>query len=98
MGFKGTKGEWNAFKLNERYVIGNEKDSTLHFIDCWLKGIGGIKSNEEAKANSLLISKAPEMLKMLKTFVDDFDFINEGGNYNYNIEQARKLIKEATEF
>jgi hypothetical protein len=98
MEFKGTSGKWRAINLCGRYVVGNDENSTLHFIDCWLEGIGGIATNKEAKANVLLISKAPEMLEMLKEYVRLLDgefspktFISE------LVEKTEILIKEATE-
>lgn len=58
--------------------------------------------SDESKANAQLISKAPEMLEMLKTAVNrienllilaDFLTLEQRQNYNKDIEQ---LIKEAT--
>jgi hypothetical protein len=64
MEFKGTKGEWRHIDLNGRHVIGNDESSPLHFIDCWLEGIGGIKTNEEAEANALLIADAGNTIQL----------------------------------
>ena len=98
MEFKGTQGKWEVFKLNGRFVVGREGSSTLRFIDCWYEGIGGIKTNEEAKANARLISKAPELLKMLNYFVKELDGLyHNGTEIDDKIEESKKLIKEATE-
>ncbi|MDV3636743.1 hypothetical protein CMU84_16455 [Elizabethkingia anophelis] len=52
----------------------------------------------EMEANAKLISKAPEILEMLKILIED---IEEEGNYSrqtsYDITEAKQLIKEATE-
>ena len=51
--------------------------------------------------NALLISKAPEMLKMLKELVKSADDMFNNGEpsetYYQLINKAEKLIKEATE-
>jgi hypothetical protein len=100
--FKGTKGKW---------VIGNSYG--LINNDCYWETIEVFKHtivetkgshfgipNIEAKYNNLLISKAPEMLKMLE-IINKHIKDNENINYairlmdrEFNIE---KLIKEATE-
>lgn len=51
---------------------------------------------EEAKANVQLIKKAPEMLEMLISFVNDFDncLIDD---FQIPRDRFEKLIKEATE-
>lgn len=83
MEFKGTKGRWEARlkgQITSSVYCGNTQ--------ICLKA----KSNLESKADMLLISKAPEMLEMLKDIVDTL----ESGEtpHIYKIEQ---LIKEATE-
>lgn len=52
------------------------------------------ETDEEAKANALLISKAPEMLGMLKQCVETLEF---GGQIGFTYMEAKQLIKEATE-
>ena len=57
-------------------------------------------NNEEAKANALLISKAPEMLEMLQRLRKDVDFgFSSWGNDKGLMlsEELESLIKEATE-
>ena len=99
MEFKGTKGKW--------IVGGKETDgiyvSSIHpqnrdictvwlYYTCFLE-------HQEAKANALLISKAPEMLEMLQKIVLMTD-VCEGTfkdfRERYNLE-IKQLIKEATE-
>ena len=102
MEFKGTKGKWRNFVLGDRNLIGNDENSTLNFIDCWLAGIGGIKTNKEAQANALLISKAPEMLEMLQSVLK-LQKENYGNGMKTHVamitksKEIEQLIKEATE-
>lgn len=78
MEFKGTKGKWKVF---DDYI---QDESGGLIADCF-------PTNEEDRANALLISKAPEMLTMLVRLRDTEDFgISE-------VEDIAKLIKEATE-
>lgn len=100
MEFKGTKGKWKAKEINFRYAVGSKENGNINFIDCWRQGIGGIKTNEEAEANALLISKAPEMLEMLNHLSSSIDFSFDAWGSNQGIELFNKieqLIKEATE-
>jgi hypothetical protein len=102
MEFKGTQGRWYAFKLRERFVVGNKEGSLFHFIDCWLNGIGGIESDEEANANAVLISKAPQMLEMLQNQLEFLIYCRDNMKvsrpvFNQKIVRLEKLIKEATE-
>ena len=50
-------------------------------------------SRKEAKANANLIAAAPEMLKRLKTIVNDFD--RTGGVHSIHINFARQAIAKA---
>jgi hypothetical protein len=88
--FKGTKGKWfkmNASRISVPFIIFNENDETI--FHCY---------REEAEANALLISKAPEMLEMLKWFTNEFkDVYHQGTEINDMVLQAKQLIKEATE-
>lgn len=92
MEFKGTKGKW-IVEDGKEIMCNNNLIST---------GYGFMVKNrytvtEESRANALLISKAPEMLEMLIGFVERWDFVNPHLFHNAEIEQARQLIKEATE-
>lgn len=83
--FKGTKGKWHCKGSS---IMSNDID----ICDLWDMG-DGFPSKKESKANSLLISKAPEMLEMLKRCADAFDNIHQP----FISEDIKQLIKEATE-
>jgi hypothetical protein len=80
MEFKGTKGKWFSSSLE---IISMPTQTK----------IGKISGNnyEEARFNAQLISKAPEMLDMLKKIMKTYD----KGTQTYL--DCQKLIKEATE-
>ena len=85
--FKGTKGKWK--KTNRVFVLSENGKQVCSTTDFFIK--------EQNEYDALLISKAPEMLTMLKRLRMDYEMIipyfprrNEIGN---EIEQ---LIKEAT--
>jgi hypothetical protein len=86
MEFKGTKGGWEAKRLN---II------NYSYIASGDKFIANIAEGEETKANALLISKAPEMLEMLQKFVS----MSPNGVIAIAdlMDKAEQLIKEATE-
>jgi hypothetical protein len=90
--FKGTKGKWEIEKTNDYHE------------DCRINHIPNIGiyfdensdiEPEEIDANLLLISKAPEMLDMLKKLVERLEE-NDLGRLNA-VSQAKQLIKEATQ-
>ena len=98
--FKGTKGKWEVdptqaisfldmkplyyyVSINGQFFISTHKNITL-----------GIDDNQQ-KANALLISKAPEMLEMLKKLVERLEE-NDLGRLNA-VFQAKQLINEATQ-
>jgi hypothetical protein len=96
MEFKGTKGKWDVSgKIGtNNYGV---KFLTIDFedakdcIDIYVdKRYPEYVSFLETQANALLISKAPEMLEMLK---DIKDYLGSDKR-----EQVEQLIKEATEF
>ena len=88
---KFTKGKWiilNSYhEENQRWICIFLEENTDISIDisCDLDD----DKNNELEANALLISKAPEMLEMLK---DIKDYL--GSDKREKVEQ---LIKEATE-
>jgi hypothetical protein len=96
--FKGTKSKWllNAFPKEKMSVMNKSKTKKI----C----VSKVENYEESLANLLLISKAPEMLDMLKEIARRFDIINLHPNgivrdtliYNITIG-IEELIKEATE-
>ena len=83
MEFKGTRGKWeysyDGFEHCYDIVSDNE------FICTTMSG------NTKAKADALLISKAPEMLELLQSLVS-----SEMTPLTIR-KQAKQLIKEATE-
>jgi hypothetical protein len=80
---KFTKGKWETDERCNIWSI-NEKIA----ICC-------ASSQIEDEANALLISKAPEMLEMLKKLVERLEE-NDLGRLNA-VSQAKQLIKEATQ-
>ena len=88
---KFTKGKWSILNSyheeNKRWICIFLEENTDISIDisCDLDD----DKNNELEANALLISKAPEMLEMLK---DIKDYL--GSDKREKVEQ---LIKEATE-
>jgi hypothetical protein len=95
MEFKGTKGKWLIDKTNE---LVNGLPTTELFTpetDTWSgEWIARIRGNTEVErqANALLISKAPEMLVMLKSCVKAFEQLGMKEPIG-----VTELIKEATE-
>lgn len=85
MKFQGTKGNWKCVG-NSVYVQSN-KPKTI--ADCENRHL---KGNEE-QYNALLISKAPEMLEMLKRCADAFDSLHQP----FISDNIKQLIKEATQ-
>jgi hypothetical protein len=96
MEFKGTKGKWkeglgidllgNNDELMQIIIF--SKEVNTHNI----AHVFGL-SQEEVMTNALLISKAPEMLEMLKEIANQ---IEDGRTY-ITKDDIEKLIKEATE-
>ena len=95
--FKGTKGKWEIEKTNDYHE------------DCRINHIPNIGiyfdensdiEPEEIDANLLLISKAPEMLDMLKRVVFLFkrgEYDNKGNIGSELLNECNQLIKEASE-
>ena len=95
--FKGTKGEWSLAKFKTK-VFCRPKEKWMP-----LQPIAFIAEvpmdREERTANALLISKAPEMLEMLKIVYQQIDFSFEafGSDAGLKMESGiQQLIKEAT--
>lgn len=97
MEFKGTKEKW---RFSEEYFeVTSSKCGVLESS----KGICVINeyamfdyTKQTAKANALLISKAPEMLDFINRISGEMlrnDFVLDEKWY----EQAQELIKQATE-
>ena len=91
--FKGTKGKWKVDKC--------EKDSSgraCYRIHTYIRPM-----DSQMKANAQLISKAPEMLEMLKHLLSLKHAKDLDGKTPYYLdempkawEKAEQLIKEAT--
>jgi hypothetical protein len=94
MEFKGTKGKWHIKENNATITDENE-----NAILCWY-GVATStfwKNEVELKANSLLISKAPEMLEMLKNTASLLSILAERYSFQTRrIEEIEQLIKQAT--
>lgn len=103
--FKGTKGEWyiesiGKKKWDREFLIRSKTTcNTCNTISnqyhiC--KSLETAVGYEQAKANALLISKAPEMLKLLEKLISDYrndiDYVS-----STTANEIQKLIKEATE-
>lgn len=88
MEFKGTKGKWIT-KSGDVYSDQQEDNphkNPICDVYYW--------SDQEGQANTLLISKAPEMLEMLKYCLELF---GEYGLPSHQYDKVIKVIKEATE-
>ena len=109
MEFKGTKGKWSVGVAPEYNNILKSAMIEIHTNNVWVCKVqnNGIIQSEEGKYNALLISKAPEMLEMLKESTEVIKwymenstselsepFFNIGAN---QIEQTEQLINQATE-
>jgi hypothetical protein len=95
--FKGTKGDW-YLRENFCTIASNKNNLLARVYDA--KGNALHPEIEQdfeiVKANALLISKAPEMLEMLKELRNAIlseDYVRMLANS----QLAKKLIKEATE-
>ena len=98
MEFKGTKGKWSIYhriddnEENQYSVTSNNGK----VCNCYNMSIPDYE-NKIAKANALLISKAPEMLEMLNKInitISIHGKIDSETELHY---QLNKLIKESTE-
>jgi len=108
MEFKGTKGKWLVVGDSDTSII--SEMASEHLATCWCvyNTVNLCLQEEkvlETKANALLISKAAEMLEMLKEFIDNLcgeqeceeELIKGLGHQTYNsVLKAKQLIKEAT--
>ena len=98
MEFKGTKGPWTVCPTNEvdshlDIAIDSKKSDCV----CWVYSKSDYKELN-GQANAKLISKAPEMLDMLKCSVLVLKSVHsQTRKTKLMIEWIEKLIKEATE-
>jgi hypothetical protein len=104
--FKGTKGKWEYDGGDNSSIdIILDNNSTISISRYDRYGTGLVGTRLEMQANALLISKAPEMLEMLKKqtqIIDGYlqEQANNGSYPSFIIdtnEDTKKLIKEATE-
>jgi hypothetical protein len=92
--FKGTKGKWS---ITDGLPNGQDIQALRIQSDPEEWDIAAVWDDipsEDAKANALLISKAPEMLEMLE------ELLQYGANHGMPFdlyEKTQQLIKEATE-
>lgn len=95
--FKGTQGKWTIQQsFDKKYdqpILEINSLFSDNFCTIWTGKNKGEIIHEEAKANALLISKAPEMFEILKIICPILDRYNE----LEQLEKVQKLIKEATE-
>jgi hypothetical protein len=85
MEFKGTKGNWKLAENEYGYYT-----SIRNLDDSRKVCTSRVNNQIESNANLLLISKAPELLEMLKRLIQpDLDISD--------LIEAENLIKEATE-
>ena len=93
MDFKGTRGKWRKFQLPN----GNMKitcDDWREFAEIEFKHWQNTEERrKQCLYNALLISKAPEMLEMLKKC----KIMCEHLNIHHLSNELNTLIKEATE-
>lgn len=92
MEFKGTKGKWNVMSaggLGVPYIV-YTGDETI--FQCY-----NTHSNNDAKYNAQLISKSPEMFDMIEELIYQFENNNNSSQETDLLNEAKQLIKEATE-
>jgi len=104
MEFKGTKGFWRTRehfdeKYNQPTIEIDCGEDTLSLATIWSGNRENAEICEVVKADALLISKAPEMLRLLRLIVDDYE--NTGKSSESILldflKSAKQLIKESTE-
>lgn len=87
MEFKGTKGNWKSVNCGKHWNNQNIDNIQIQY------GEQGecISDHVYCEYDALLISKAPEMLEMLK-------YLNKKGGLGLDIhDKIEQLIKQATE-
>jgi len=94
MDFKGTKGKWHIENLHApkegkypAFEIDISTETEENMCTVWYAELFA----EEAKANALLISKAPEILQMLERARKALLMVDPLS------DEIEQLIKEATE-
>lgn len=88
MEFAGTKGNWKLAHNEYGYHTSvRNQDNTRKIC------VSRVNNMIESNANMLLISKAPEMLEMLKWL-----YSRLGTSFSQEKDEIEELIKQATEF
>lgn len=90
--FKGTKGRWKLANNDYGYYT-----SVRNIDDTRKVCVSRANNILESNANMLLISKAPEMLEMLKSVKDLLEAYPSEAEIHLKAVEIRDLIKEATE-
>ncbi|WP_155845020.1 hypothetical protein [Chryseobacterium daeguense] len=93
MEFKGTKGKW--FVTEGGLSVSNIENKRNIHDGTICRFHTGVFNYANYKADALLISKAPEMLEMLKRVNDLIKHL--GGTHYCQYSECEQLIKEATE-
>lgn len=88
--FKGSKGKWQFVRYEKTFTI------ETFGITNWTI-LQTITNEPQDEANAKLIACAPEMLEMLDELIYAFDKENLNGYQEERIEEAKQLIKKATE-
>ena len=88
--FKGSKGKWQFVRYEKTFTI------ETFGITNWTI-LQTITNEPQDESNAKLIAFAPEMLQMLDELIYAFDKENLNGYQEERIEEAKQLIKKATE-
>lgn len=99
MEFKGTKKNWRVNDTDNKIFGGTDNYTQITAGSGFYDFNGNIQSGFNltgyiSNENALLISKAPEMLEMLKSLYDDLK--QRAMPSNSEIEEIKQLITEAT--
>lgn len=90
MEFKGTEGKWEVAENEYGYLTSVYTDNSQNPNPFRTVCVSRVNDQVQNNANLLLISKAPELLEMLKRLIQpDLDISD--------LIEAENLIKEATE-
>ena len=88
--FKGSKGKWQFVRYEKTFTI------ETFGITNWTI-LQTITNEPQDESNAKLIAFAPEMLQMLDELIYAFDKENLNSYQEERIEEAKQLIKKATE-
>lgn len=102
-GFKGTKGKWYISRQCDGLSVHSKRSPAGIDIICKVKDQF---HKEDTEANAQLISKAPEMLESMQSFIDDFegDYVVNGEIVDdptdiliVNYNKFKSIVKSTTE-